>query len=164
MRILAAIVVLSVCAGCAAPEPDSGNVAGVNSAELVRDVVSVMFENYPPARTRLAFVQKADDDFGVKLISALRLHGYAVAEYVEPEKGRGAKEAAKPDGLPFAYLIAGTGVEREIRVTVHVGGESLSRLYEVARRKEEVRYLPLGFWSRLEERAPGETARMTGDS
>jgi ribosomal protein L18 len=167
MRILAAIMALSVCAGCTGPEPENGNIAGVNSTALVQDTVFAMLRNYPPAHTRLAFVQKTDDGFGAQLIEALRGHGYAVAEYVEPEITMwGTKEAAKPDGLPFAYLIAGTGVENEIRVTVHVGGESLSRLYEVARGEEEVNYLPLGFWSRREQgnRVPEEDAQATGDS
>jgi hypothetical protein len=150
MKIFAGIVVLALCVGCAGNVPERGNPAGVDSAELVQDVVFIMFETYPPARTRLALVQKTDDAFGKGLAEALRLHGYAVAEYVESAglKWGGAKEAVKPDGLPFAYLIAATGAENEIRVTLHVGTESLSRLYEVAGKGGKAQYLPLGFWSR----------------
>ena len=149
MKMLFGIVVLSLCGGCSTPEPSSGNIAGAHSAELVRDAVSVMLEVYPPARTRLALVRKADDAFGNGLTEELRLRGYAVAEYVEPEKkGWSAKKVAKPDGLPFAYLIAGTGVENELRVIIHVGGESLSRLYSVAGEGGEAHYTPLGSWSR----------------
>ena len=149
MKMLFGIVVLSLCGGCSTPEPSSGNITGAHSAELVRDAVSVMLEVYPPARTRLALVRKADDGFGNGLTEELRLRGYAVAEYVEPEKkGWGAKKVAKPDGLPFAYLIAGTGVENELRVIIHVEGESLSRLYGVAGEGGETHYTPLGAWSR----------------
>ncbi len=49
--------------------------------------------------------------------------------------------------MPFSYLIAGTGVENEIRVNLHVGGESLSRLYEVVGEGGEKQYVPQGFWS-----------------
>jgi len=149
-KALVAVLVLSLCAGCVKEKPPAhGNLAGVNSADLVQDAVFIMFETYPPAQTRLALVQPADDDFGVRLVEALRLHGYAVAEYVEPEKkGWGApKTVKKPDGLAFAYLIDGTGVENEIRVNIHVGGESLSRLYEVSGEVKEAQYVPQGFWS-----------------
>lgn len=150
-KVLAAILVVSLCAGCAKEEePGYGNLAGVNSADLVQDAVFIMFENYPPARTRLALVQPVDDDFGARLVEALRLHGYAVAEYVEPEKKKGwrsAKTVEKPDGAAFAYLIDGAGAENEIRVNIHVGSESLSRLYQVTGESKEAQYVPQGFWS-----------------
>ncbi|MDR0362645.1 MAG: hypothetical protein LBJ46_08205, partial [Planctomycetota bacterium] len=57
------------------------------------------------------------------------------------------KTVAKPDGLAFAYLIAGTGVENEIRVNIHVGSETLSRLYQVTGEDKEAQYVPQGFWS-----------------
>ncbi len=149
MKILIGIVALSLCAGCFKHEPEYGNLAGVHSPELIQDAVFVMFETCPPALTRLALVQKTDDAFGCGLMEALRLHGYAVAEYAAPggRKWIGAKEVKKPDGLPFSYLIAGTGVENEIRVSLHIGGESLSRLYEIAGEGGEARYVPLGIWS-----------------
>jgi hypothetical protein len=147
MRILAVIAVLALCAGCAGEATERENLAGIDSGELARDAASIMFETYPPARTRLALVQKADDDFGAKLVESLRLHGYAVVEFVEPSGSGDAEAVEKPDGLPFAYLIAPAGAEREIRVTLHVGAESLSRLYEVMGEGVGTRHVPLGFWS-----------------
>ncbi len=168
MRILAAMCVFLMCTGCSRQESGYGNLAGVDSVALVQDTLFVMFETYPPAQTRLSLVHKADDAFGKGLVEALRLHGYAVAEYVEQEKKgwNSAQSVKKPDGLPFAYLIAETGTEKEIRVTIHIGDESLSRLYEVAGDGEEVRYVSKGFWSHLEQRgrAPGENAQTMGDS
>ena len=166
MRILAVMCVFMLCAGCSRQESDYGNLAGVDSAVLVQDTVFVMLETYPPAQTRLSLVHKEDDAFGKGLVEALRLHGYAVAEYLEPEKKRwnSSKTVEKPDGLPFSYLIAETGAEKEIRVTIHVGDESLSRLYEVSGDGEEVKYASKGFWSRLvqRDRAPGEGAQTIG--
>lgn len=151
MRIFAAICVLALCVGCSRQIGNYGNVAEVNSAELVQDTVFVMFETYPPAHTRLALVQEPDDAFGSRLVEALRLHGYAVAEYVKPAKGdKGAKAVERPDGLAFSYLIDHTGVENEIRINVHVGAETLSRLYFIQGEGEEVQYVPQGFWSRRE--------------
>jgi hypothetical protein len=148
MKMIVAVAVLALCVGCAGETPERGNTAGVDSAELVLDAVFVLFETYPPARTRLALVQKTDDAFGIGLIEALRLHGYAVAEHIEKKGWGGTGTKEKPDGLPFAYLIAATGAENEIRVTLHVGAESLSRLYEIADEGGKAQYVPLGFWSR----------------
>ncbi len=151
MRIIAAICVLALCVGCSRQIGNYGNVAEVDSAELVQDTVFVLFKTYPPAHTRLVLVQETDDAFGARLVEALRFHGYAVAEYVKPAKGgKGTTSVERPDGLAFAYLIDHTGAKNEIRINVHIGGETLSRLYLVKGEGEEVQYVPQGFWSRRE--------------
>jgi Conjugal transfer protein TrbH. len=153
MRIFAAMCVLVLFVGCSKPVQNYGNFAEVKSDELVQDTLFVMFETYPPAQTRLALVQDAGDEFGTKLVEALRLHGYAVVDYVESTKGKwGGKQVQKPDGLAFAYVLDRTDAENEVRVNLHVGAESLSRLYEIKVEGEEVKYIPKGFWSHRQGR------------
>ena len=147
-----ALVVLGVLAatalvGCGKSRSEIGNFANVDSVELVRDAASALAANYPPAKTRLSLSLAAEDAFGSELVETLRANGYAVAEYVEPAgKDKYLPGLKKPDGLAFAYVIDDR--EDELRVSLRVGDERLSRMYRVQRSGETLQYIPQGFWTR----------------
>ncbi len=134
-------------AGCGRNTAEFGNFAKVESVELVQDAMSALLSNYPPAKTRLALVQEADDTFGTSLVATMRENGYAVHEYSAPKRSdKYRASVTKPDGLAFGYLLDGKG--DQLRVSLHVGGDTLSRLYQAQQTGEELRYSPLGFWTR----------------
>ncbi len=76
------------------------------------------------------------------LVEALRADGYAVAEYAGGDKYLPALE---PDGLAFAYVV--DDMDDELRVVLHVGGGTLSRMYRVQDAGRAFEYIPLGFWT-----------------
>lgn len=152
MRYIASLVLaLAIGAsmpGCATPQI-YGNFAKAESVELVQDTLTVLLLNYPPAKTRLHLMQATDDSFGAGLVEAMRMNGYAVHEYVEPSlKDKYSPLADKPDGLPFAYIIDRMGNTGEMRVTLHIGVESISRFYLVQSDDGTESYLPNGVWVR----------------
>lgn len=141
------LLALAVFSGCGKQPGEYGNFANAESVELVQDAMSALTSNYPPAKTRIALVQDVDDAFGSSLVESMRAHGYAVAEYETPSKGdKYLALVKKPDGLAFAYILDGKG--DELRVLLHVGAETLSRMYTVQRSGDELRYIPQGFWTR----------------
>lgn len=151
MRTLTVILVLSLCAGCSGKKQRVGNIAQADSIELVQDAASILLSTYPPAKTRLALVQETDDTFGVRLVETLRAHGYAVSEYAKPTKGDKYMSAIKrPDGKPLAYILDYGESGTELRVSLHVGSETLSRLYSARGEGKEAKYIPQGFWTRRE--------------
>jgi hypothetical protein len=142
-----ALLALAILSGCGKRPNQYGNFAEADSVELVRDAMSALLANYPPAKTRLALVQETEDAFGASLVETMRAHGYAVAEYAGPARSDKYQPAVrKPDGSPFAYLLDGKG--DELRMSLHVGVDTLSRLYRVQRSGDTLHYTPQGFWSR----------------
>jgi len=145
--LFAIAVSLSVC-GCVKPQT-YGNFAKADSVELVQDALTVLILNYPPAKTRLNLMQAAEDAFGTGLVESLRANGYAVHEYVEPSiKDKYSPLTDKPDGLPFAYIIDRMGNTGEMRVTLHIGLETISRFYLVQSDDGKEIYMPNGVWVR----------------
>lgn len=146
----ALLLALAVFSGCGEKQPGGfGNFAGVESVELVQDAMSVLTTNYPPAKTRLVLVQDVGDAFGSSIVESLRANGYAVAEYEPPQRrDKYLALVKKPDGLAFAYLLDGKG--DELRVLLHIGDTTLSRMYQVQGTGGEMRYIPQGFWTRKE--------------
>lgn len=145
--LFAVLLALAVFCGCGKQPTDFGNFAKADSAELVQDAVSALMANYPPAKTRLALVQGTEDAFGSSLVETLRANGYAVAEYTGPARSdKYLPIVKKPDGLAFAYLL--DVKEDELRVLLHVGPETLSRMYRVQRSGDSLQYIPRGFWTR----------------
>ncbi len=152
MKTYTAIVMLALLTlfcGCKQSDGKYGNFAQAEGIELVQDSLTVMSAAYPPAKTRLSMLQPMDDAFGVCLVESLRANGYAVAEYVprSDAKGDGQPPPANPaDGRGFAYVV-----DRDaegLRVTLHVGYETLSRLYLIREGEGEASYLPNGCWVR----------------
>ena len=140
------LVAVALVSGCEKQPGVYGNFAEADSVELVQDAVSALSTNFPPAKTRLALVQETEDAFGVALVEALRADGYAVAEYVKPgERDKYLSGVTKPDGLAFAYVV--DDMDDELRVVLHVGGGTLSRMYRVQDAGRAFEYIPLGFWT-----------------
>jgi hypothetical protein len=142
--LCSALLVVVLFGGCGKKPSGFGNFAKADSVELVQDAMSALMANYPPAKTRLALVQEADDVFGVALVEALRANGYAVAEHAESDKY--LPDTKKPVGLAFAYVIDDR--EDELCVVLHVGAESLNRLYRIQRSDDALQYIPQGYWTR----------------
>ena len=150
---IALFMTLSLCllSGCQKPPQPYGNFAGVDSADLVQDAVDALHSAYPPAKTSLVLLQPVEDTFGISLVESLRSVGYAVAEYAPPEKGD--KPLVNTDaGLGFAYTLDTLREGGELRITLHVGEETLSRLYTIQGQGADARHIRAGFWVRREGR------------
>ncbi len=142
---------LSLCifSGCQKPPQPYGNFAGVDSADLVQDAVDALHSAYPPAKTNLVLLQPVEDAFGLSLVESLRSAGYAVAEYAPPEKSLVNTDADRS----FAYTLDALQEGGELRITLHVGDETLSRLYTIQGHEGDVRHIPAGCWVRREGRS-----------
>lgn len=152
MRIVFAIVLSVMISGCSGQSHKAqsyGNFAQVDSVGLVQDAMTMLTALYPPAQTRLQMVQDTSDPFGAALVENLRANGYAVLEDARPSRGdKYAEFAAKPDGAAFGYLVDRMGTDDEIRITLNIGAESVSRLYRVQEHANGPNYLPAGHWVR----------------
>ncbi len=147
--VFTVLLALAVLCGCGKQPGAFGNFAKAVSAEGAQDAMSALTANYPPAKTRLALVQETEDLFGSALLETMRANGYAVAEHTGPSRSDKYLPAVeKPDGLPFAYVLDRIGKGDELRVSLHVGAETLSRMYRVQRSGDTFQYIPQGFWSR----------------
>ncbi|MCD8141528.1 MAG: hypothetical protein LUE17_17475 [Planctomycetaceae bacterium] len=143
----AALLAVAVLSGCGDRPGNYGNFAEVDSVELVRDALAAMQANYPPAKTRIALIQDTSDAFGSPLVESMREAGYAVAEYAGPAKGdKYIAIVEKPDGLAFAYVLDRIGPD-ELRVSLHIGTETLSRMYRVRMSGDAPQFIPQGFWT-----------------
>lgn len=144
------VILLTLGPGCnKQPASAYGNFIAANSIELVQDAADALQRNFPPAKTRLALVQETGDPFGSALMETLRASGYAVAEYAAPPiRDKYFPLVKKPDGLAFGYVLDGTELSDELRVSLHIGSETLSRMYVAQRSGEGVNYIPQGFWTR----------------
>lgn len=145
IRICCLCVALAVCAGCRQPS-SYGNLAKVESVELVQDAMSILKVNYLPAKTRLVLILEAEDTFGHQLVETMQQDGYAIAEYAPPDKYAPAPE--QPAGLGFGYVIDRLNRGDELRLTLMVGDEALSRLYAIQKASDRLEYVPIGFWVR----------------
>jgi len=144
------IAPLAFVIGCGKQPGKYGNFSKAQSVELVEDAVGILKTTHPPAKTRLNLLHYYNDDlFGAALLESFRREGYAIAEYVQPQRGDKYAEApAKPDGLDFAYILDDLAEEGGLRVSLYVGTDTISRLYAVDGSREEPRYYPLGDWVR----------------
>ena len=155
--VIIAVIVLSlpVVSGCQKhPEP-YGNFAKVESADLVQDALTVLLSAYPPAKTRLNLLQPVEDLFGFRLVESLRGNGYAVTEYTLPDKsGKAPALTDSSAGLGFGYVLDHLIDGGELRVTLHVGDETVSRMYQVQGAEGDAQYVPIGSWVRRQEGEP----------
>jgi hypothetical protein len=148
--LVAPVIVMALVAGCGKAPGMFGNFAKAQSVELVEDAVGILKTTYPPAKTRLNLLHLYGDDlFGAALLESLRREGYAIAEYVQSQRGdKYAESTAKRDGLDFAYVVDDLAGEGGLRVLLYVGTDTLSRLYASGGKPEEPVYTPLGDWVR----------------
>ncbi|BAU77407.1 IncP-type conjugative transfer protein TrbH [Metapseudomonas furukawaii] len=138
MKRLIVAMALSALVGCASQQ-QFGAYAELPPGYrevMARDAVNQMAGLYPPASTRLSMALEPSDSFGQILVERLRLAGYAVQE-----------SPATPliDAKALGYVMD-TLDESTYRVTITVGGESLSRAYFLADHKLS----PSGLWARKE--------------
>lgn len=149
---VAPIIIAAFAAGCGGKKPDVfGNFADARSAELVRDAVGILKVNYSPAKTRLNLLHAyGNDPFGAPLLETLRREGYAIAEEIPPYRRDKyhAADTPNPDGFDFAYVVDRLAGDGGLRISLLVGGCSISRLYSVGGTPEEPAYSPMGDWVR----------------
>jgi type IV secretion system protein TrbH len=143
--LAAAISAALVLGGCVnaptAAASTYGNYVTAGSAgfnqKLAADTIKQLVALYPPASTQFNVAQPTPDPFGVALIAGLREKGYAVMESnpvgatqppAQAEKAASGPETALA-GLDLRYLIDQQGTGNLYRLSLVVGGRSLSRAY-----------------------------------
>ena len=143
-KTLIALPLLLLC-GCQAKETPM-ELPTDASTVLVRDSLAILRGVYPPARTRLHLVRDADDAFGAELLEAMRESGYAVSEYVALSEK--AIQTAPLHSLAFDYRLIESSQERQVRLALIVGNESLSRQYAVQEAADGLALVPTSYWVR----------------
>lgn len=126
---------LASLAGCAASRvadtPAYGNLlaAPVPAQEsgIADDAAARLAASYPPAQTRFALQHAAQDGFGTGLLARLRAQGYAVAEF--SDQGAAAASPQAAEAIALRYVLDMAAPPGLARLTLHAGGESLSRAY-----------------------------------
>jgi len=149
-QILILLALAHSLAGCAA-KGAYGNFAAAHPGDdhhMAEDTAKQLAALFPPATTRLKLVQPADDAYGSALVEKLRKAGYAVS--VGPEKTflrqLTERESSPSDpGTDLHYVVDRIG-EGHYRVSVQVGGQTLSRLYRAANQ----RLAAAAYWARKE--------------
>ena len=148
-RILILLALAQSLTGCAT-QGTSGNFAGalpVDDSHMAEDTAKQLTALFPPANTRLT-LDPPNDTYGSALVEKLRKAGYAVS--VGPEKtllGQLTEWEAGPSdpGTDLHYVVDRIG-EGHYRVSVQVGGQTLSRMYLSANQ----RLAAAAYWARKE--------------
>ena len=149
-RILILLTLAQSLAGCATRGP-YGNFAAarpVDDRRMAEDTAKQLATLFPPAKTHLKLSQPADDAYGSALVEHLRKAGYAVS--VGPEKtllSRLTEREGGPSepGTDLHYVVDRFG-EGSYRVSVQVGGQTLSRMYLSTNQ----RLAAAAYWARKE--------------
>lgn len=127
----------------------------INDA-LAADAHKVMLNTFPPARVKLALSGSNEnvkmDAFGQALVERLRKSGYAISDTLDQTK----KSMDDVDVLPFnlilfTYIIDQIGDDSNIRVTLLIGDDILTRGYS----KINGEIKPLGAWTYMLARDRG---------
>ena len=162
MRALATFALLAALtlAGCATkpPTPSAGSFAltlpAAYTEKLASDAASKLRALYPAASTQFELQQSTPDAFGSALVESLRASGYAVREAASAGQGTKAADsvAAEPGqapahSIPLRYIVDAPTDTHLYRLTVLLGGPSLTRAYMVAPDKA---LQPAGAWVRKE--------------
>lgn len=150
------MLAVAVCVGCGGGRPSGkyGNFAKAESVDLVKDAAGQLIALYPPAKTKMKLIQPIDDPFGYSLVEELRNNGYAIQEYSKPAaaKVKSVMDDVVFDNAPgydLGYVIDDFyPKDKELRVTIFIGQEALSRMYLVNEGSSGKTYTPLGVWSR----------------
>ena len=156
MRKLAIIALLAgTVTGCASTAShEYGNFVALSAPAnlneiIVADTMKQLVTLYPPGSTRFDLAQPTTDAYGANLVQSLRLHGYALSEFVPAAASSGTNASgavsASP-GLSLAYILDAPAGLNLYRVTVMVGAQSLSRAYTA----ENKTISPAGAWARKE--------------
>lgn len=102
---------------------------------MAKDTAAQLGHVYPPAKNRLCLSQKVTDPFGMRLIDLLRKKGFGVME-----KTNSSRDAN------FFYVVDEPIPRHLYRVSVFVGGQSLSRAYGL----QNSVLVPASSWSHKE--------------
>lgn len=145
MKPFSTLLLLSlILIGCASTSPDeSSNIGSYISdlppalaREIAADSVRQIESSYPAASTRLQLHQPATDTYGAVLKDTLRLRGYAVQEgSQQPHAADASHPKAVPAShaetrtVPLAYLIDLVPQPKLYRVTLYLGGQTVTRGY-----------------------------------
>jgi hypothetical protein len=160
MRKVTILVLIALsttgCASVPAPAIYGNFVQGpvpANDKAMADDAANKLAALYPPARTRFNLLQATPDAFGVSLVAALRMKGYALAEFTPtpaaPSDAQGAAAAAttgQAGDATLAYVVDQPLDASLYRVTVLVNNQPLSRLYGA----KDSAIAPAGYWVRKE--------------
>ncbi|PJE09582.1 hypothetical protein [Legionella sp.] len=131
------VLVLMVLSLTACTTMRYGNFSQISekSTELiVKESLIRLSSLYPPAKTKLFIVQPRDD-FGLKLIKALRQSGYSISE-----------EPSTKGAIKFFYVMDAPIQNKLYRVTLYLGSKTLTRAYSI--KKGTLR--PISLWARQE--------------
>lgn len=133
--------------GCATPL-NQGNLitnANINQVTLAEEAAKQIAALWSPAKTQLELKQATPDPFGAALVAALRERGYAVLEF-SSTPAKSPTDATATTMLPLGYLLDQAGTPTLYRVTLTVGGQSITRPYV----DQDGTLYPAGYWVRKE--------------
>lgn len=134
------IVTLATVSGCTATRESSITQAPVALTQIIaQDSAKQLAALYPPARTRLELKQSSTDVFGRSLVDSLRQKGYSLAEAGTNEQHSTTKAASE---VPLTYVMDNPIKNSLYRVSIRVGGQSISRAYIL----KNGQLNPVGFW------------------
>ncbi|MCS6730427.1 conjugal transfer protein TrbH, partial [Proteus mirabilis] len=113
--------------------------------KIAVDSVSQLIKVHPPAKTQLIISQKTTDNFGSSFVNELRKRGYSITEtYIENKKINNEKKNTTKNntGIPISYILDKFSDANYYRVTINIGNQSISRLYE----NNNNTVIPAGYW------------------
>lgn len=153
---ISAGVAIILCGCASAPTPAlfgsfAERVAPADSKLMADDTAKKLATLYPPAHTRIILQLETPDTFGTSLVAALRVKGYALAEFqpAQPIDVRGGGTTSKlglPGDMALTYVVDQPLEADTYRVTVLMNSQSLSRLYQT----KDGSVAPAGYWVRKE--------------
>jgi hypothetical protein len=121
-RIIMIVSVLFLTA-CATAPPKYGAFVAFDSDKdaevMAQDAIGQISSVYPPAKTSIQVVHKAEDKIGQALLSGLRTKGYKLYEASQPESDI---------PIPMFYVLDKIDLSMW-RLTIAVGTKEFSRPY-----------------------------------
>lgn len=132
------ILVFISMALCSCASMNYGNLTNTSAKKdeyLARDSIKRISKLKVPARTTLKVYQKSDSVYGHKLVELLRQKGYGVQENLKSDKKSN-----------FHYVVDKLDDDNDIRVSLFIDAESLSRAYHI----QNGSIKPLSAWSHKE--------------
>lgn len=134
------IFTLTTLSGCTATHENlNGQAPGALTQIMAQDSARQLAALYPPARTRLELKQSSKDAFGRSLVDSLRQKGYSLAEAGTNGPHSTPKTSSE---LPLQYVMDNPIKNSLYRVSIRVGGQSISRAYIL----KKGQLTPAGFW------------------
>ena len=123
---------------CSCASMHYGNLTNTSAKKddyLAQDSMRRIAKLKVPARTTLKLYQKSDSVFGHRLVELLRQQGYGIQENLKSDKKSN-----------FHYVVDKLDADNDIRVSLFMDSESLSRAYHI----QDGNISPVGAWSHKE--------------